>query len=159
MFSHELTFANQGFVGYLIWIVFNLKILGRFKSFLLLLTPSLKARPVENYRGRKDTLSLESVVWDSFEFFSFFVLSGWLIKCLSSILRTEHSLDSFSRQCALIHHNPHHLLTTTTDQTKFRKHPSSPTSLPAWPFSSTHLQEKLVFKMVYALKMQSKIFK
>lgn len=60
-----------------------------YKLIVILVSLSLKARPVEKYRGKKKhRLSPDSVIWDTFEFFSFFVLSVCLITFLSSVVRT-----------------------------------------------------------------------
>lgn len=65
--------------------------------------------------------------------YSLFVLAGRLIWVPSSASRKEPDFSFSWQERALTHSNPHHLLTTTTDHTKNRKHPSGPTSLPAWP--------------------------
>lgn len=89
--------------------------------------------------GKKSTFCLKSL----FLFFGgghlktfvvSFVLLCWLIKFLPLCSETGKSLDSFFKTgCAFIHHNFHHPLTISTVQTTNGKHPSNPTSFPAWP--------------------------
>lgn len=97
-----------------------------YQGFMAL---SLRARPVERFRGRTSTLCLKIVQFCTVSVPCHIRCSGFY-SVLNRIVKTE---------CAQIHHNCHHLLTTPTDQTKNRKCPIHPTSLPTCPvFPRTH---------------------